>query len=203
MNSPEWNSTAIFINYDEGGGYYDSVPPPVVGGQQLGFRVPLIMISPYAKENYVSSTPMNHASLLAFLDYNWRMPPLNSFVASSDIPIDMFTFGTSGYQPRPPFSLNLGNLTLPSTINFPLSAFKSSSISNLYPVQPQIPFNALNYSRSGFSSVNLSQMHTAPYVAIDTPYTPYYESIAFVGAYLLLLSSLAVVVFYRKAGGKR
>lgn len=201
MNSPEWNSTAIFINYDEGGGYYDSVPPPVIGGQQLGFRVPLIVISPYAKENYVSSTPMNHASLLAFLDYNWRMPPLNSFVASSDIPIDMFTFGIPGSQPRAPFILNLGNLTLPSTIDFPLSSFKSSPISNLYPVQPQIPFNSLNYSRSGLSSVNLSQ--TAAYVSTDTPYTPYYETTAFVGAYLLVLSAMAVAVFYRRAGRKR
>ncbi|MEM3857747.1 MAG: alkaline phosphatase family protein, partial [Thermoprotei archaeon] len=45
-----WGSTAIFITYDEGGGYYDQVPPPVLDGVQLGFRVPLIVVSPYAKE---------------------------------------------------------------------------------------------------------------------------------------------------------
>jgi phospholipase C len=48
-SSPDWNSTALFITYDEYGGYYDSVAPPVVDGYGYGFRVPMILVSPYAK----------------------------------------------------------------------------------------------------------------------------------------------------------
>ena len=77
MQSPYWNSTAIFITYDEGGGYDDQVPPPVVDGTQLGFRVPFLVISPYAKEDYVSSTLLNHDSILAFIEYDWGLPALN------------------------------------------------------------------------------------------------------------------------------
>ncbi len=200
MHSPEWNSTAIFINYDEGGGYYDNVPPPSVGGQQLGFRVPLILISPYAKENYISSTPMNHASLLAFIDYNWGMPALNAFVSQSDLPVDMFTFGIPGARARPPFNLNFSGIAMPSSISFPLSSVGASPISDIFPAPPQIPLGNLNYSRTGSSAVNLAQMHAGLYVSANYPYTPYYESIEFIGAFMIVLSALAVVVLYRIPG---
>ncbi len=202
MSSPEWNSTAIFINYDEGGGYYDNVPPPSVGGQQLGFRVPLILISPYAKENYISATPMNHASLLSFIDYNWGMPALNAFVSLSYIPVDMFTFGIPGVQARQPLNLSLSGITLPSSIGFPLSSVGSAPISYLFPARPQIPLGSLNYSRTGSSSVDLAQMHAGLYISGNYAYTPYYETVEFVGAFMLVLSSLAVVVMYRRHNGR-
>ncbi len=198
MNSPEWNSTAIFINYDEGGGYYDNVPPPAVGGQQFGFRVPLIMISPYARENYVSNTIMNHASLLSFIDYNWRMPALNPLVALSDIPLDMFTFDIPGATPRPPLNLSLNAISVPTSIYFPLSSVGTPNVSSLFPVSPQIPFGSLNYSRYGSSAVNLSGMHAGLYVHSDSPYTPFYETATFVGALMAVLSSLAIAVMYRR-----
>ena len=143
MQSSLWNSTAIFITYDEGGGYYDHVPPPIVDGNQLGFRVPLIVISPYAKENYVSSTVLNHASTLAFIEYNWKLPALNGFVASSNVPLDFFDFNASyagGQIVRAPIILS------PSA-GFP---------------QPfQIPLNNLPYSRTDSSSVLLGLSSTA------------------------------------------
>lgn len=132
MNSPEWSSTAIFITYDEGGGYYDQVAPPSLDGVQLGFRVPFIVISPYAKENYVSHTVLNHGSMLAFIDYNWKLKPLNQFVADSNLPLDLFDFNSAT---RAPIFLN-------QTSQFPLP--------------PQIPFANLSYTRSGSSDSSLA-----------------------------------------------
>ena len=53
MRSPDWDSTAIFLTWDEWGGFYDHVPPPTVDGFGLGFRVPLIVLSPYARQGVV------------------------------------------------------------------------------------------------------------------------------------------------------
>jgi phospholipase C len=132
MNSPEWSSSAIFITYDEGGGYFDQVPPPSLDGVQFGFRVPFIVISPFAKENYVSHTILNHGSILAFIDYNWKLRPLNQFVSDSNIPLDFFDFN---HAIRSPIILN-------QTSQFPLP--------------PQIPFGNLSYARTGSSASTLS-----------------------------------------------
>ena len=150
MRSSIWNTSAIFITYDEGGGYYDQVAPPVLDGIQLGFRVPLIVISPYAKENYVSNTLLNHDSLLAFIDYNWKMPPLNGFVAYSNIPLDFFDFSTrysSGNLLRSPFIIS-------NTVSFPLA--------------PQIPLNGLPYARNGSSNITLHSMNIQPFIGTNS-----------------------------------
>ena len=53
MESPDWNSTAIFLSWDDWGGFYDHVQPPVIDRNGLGLRVPGIVISPYAKQGYI------------------------------------------------------------------------------------------------------------------------------------------------------
>lgn len=53
MRSPQWKSTAIFLAWDDWGGFYDHVPPPVVDGTGYGIRVPGLLISPYAKRGYI------------------------------------------------------------------------------------------------------------------------------------------------------
>ena len=63
-----WKSTAIFVMWDDWGGLYDHVPPPHVDFDGLGFRVPLIVISPYAKHDYVSHVQYEHGSLLKFAE---------------------------------------------------------------------------------------------------------------------------------------
>ncbi|MEO6836064.1 MAG: alkaline phosphatase family protein, partial [Candidatus Tumulicola sp.] len=65
-NSPFWNTTAIFVMWDDWGGLYDHVPPPHLDDDGLGFRVPLLVISPYAKQNYVSHVRYEHGSILKF-----------------------------------------------------------------------------------------------------------------------------------------
>jgi phospholipase C len=73
-NSSLWNSTAILITTDEGGGYYDSgyVQPVDFFGD--GTRIPFIVVSPYAKSGYVDHTYYDHVSILKFIERNWRLP---------------------------------------------------------------------------------------------------------------------------------
>ena len=63
-----WKTTVIFVQWDDWGGLYDHVPPPYKGYDGLGFRVPLMVISPYAKENYVSHVQYETASVLRFAE---------------------------------------------------------------------------------------------------------------------------------------
>jgi phospholipase C len=63
-----WNTTAIFVQWDDWGGMYDHVPPPYKDYDSLGFRVPLLVISPYAKRNYVSHKQYETVSVLRFAE---------------------------------------------------------------------------------------------------------------------------------------
>jgi len=71
MRSSMWNSTAIFLTWDDYGGFYDHVRPPRVDGFGLGFRVPLIVISPYAKRGFVDHTLGEFSSVVRFVEDNW------------------------------------------------------------------------------------------------------------------------------------
>jgi len=176
MESPYWNSTAIFITYDEGGGYYDHVPPPVLDGVQLGFRIPLFVISPYAKENYVSHTVMNHASSLSFIDYNWGLPALNSYVADSGLPLDMFDFNQA-YNGT-------------GLVRQPVVLANSSQ----FPANLQIPLGKLPYQRSGSTSETLASLGAKLYVLANTNFTPFTESPPFTAAVAVVLVVLLVLV---------
>ena len=63
-----WDSTAIFVQWDDWGGLYDHVPPPYADRDGLGFRVPLLVISPYAKHDYVSHVQYETTSVLRFAE---------------------------------------------------------------------------------------------------------------------------------------
>jgi phospholipase C len=73
-NGPDWSSTAIFIAYDDCGCFYDHVPPP---SSDLGIRVPLVIVSPYAKPGYTDSTTASYASMLAYTEHTFGLAPLN------------------------------------------------------------------------------------------------------------------------------
>jgi phospholipase C len=77
-NPKLWADTAIVITTDEGGGYFDSgaIQPLDFFGD--GPRIPLIVLSPYAKKGHVDHTYQDHASILKFIRRNWRLPPLSS-----------------------------------------------------------------------------------------------------------------------------
>jgi phospholipase C len=76
MRSRYWSSSAFLWSYDGSGGWYDHVAPPTVGGQRLGFRVPALLVSPYARRGGVVHTPMDYTSALAFIEQNWGVDPL-------------------------------------------------------------------------------------------------------------------------------
>jgi phospholipase C len=112
MQGPEWNTTAIFMTWDDFGGFYDHVPPPVVDSLGLGPRVPLIIISPYAKAGYVSHTQYELSSILKFIEELYGLPPLTSRDADANDTTDSFNFT----QPaRPPYILQTRNCPIPST----------------------------------------------------------------------------------------
>jgi phospholipase C len=69
-----WSSTAIVVIWDESGGWYDHVAPPQLNGTiGLGARVPVLVISPLAKTNYISSQQMDFVSVLRFIQWNWAL----------------------------------------------------------------------------------------------------------------------------------
>jgi phospholipase C len=132
MRSPDWKSTAIFINYDDSDGWYDHAYPGVqnpsntvadvqcgsgtpLAGQQgrcgFGPRLPLLVISPYAKSNFVDHNWSDQTSMINFVEYNWKLKPIagsaDQILAKKDktekIPFDlagMFDFKTKKLTPR-------------------------------------------------------------------------------------------------------
>lgn len=92
-----WKDTAIFVTFDEGGGYYDSgyVQPLDFFGD--GTRIPLMVISPYSKGGKVSHEYGDHVSLLKFIEYNWRLPPVTK--RSRDNLPDPLTSELNPYAP--------------------------------------------------------------------------------------------------------
>jgi phospholipase C len=88
--SPYWDSTAILISWDDWGGWYDSVPPPAVDDMGLGFRVPLIVVSPWARHGYVSHHQHEFASFLKLTEEVFSLPSLNTRDAISDDLSDCF-----------------------------------------------------------------------------------------------------------------
>jgi phospholipase C len=68
MNGPDWNSTAIFLSWDDWGGFYDHVVPPHVDGQGYGLRVPGLVISPYAKSGYIDHQILSHDAYNKFIE---------------------------------------------------------------------------------------------------------------------------------------
>ena len=68
------NDTLVVLTYDEGGGYFDHVAPPAtstIDDEPYGTRIPLLVVGPFAQKNYVSHVPMEHSSLVKFIEWNW------------------------------------------------------------------------------------------------------------------------------------
>ena len=76
MKSQFWQSSAIIITWDDYGGFYDHVPPPQVDAYGEGFRVPTLVISPWAKHGFTDHTQYELASLLRLAEDNFNLPTL-------------------------------------------------------------------------------------------------------------------------------
>jgi len=115
-NSSYWSNTAIIITWDDWGGWYDHVPPPKIvnddtswgSGYVYGFRVPLIVVSPYAKAGYISHVNHDFGSILNLIEETFSLPSLGYADAHADDLSDCFNFN------QPPIAFK--------TINAPLDA---------------------------------------------------------------------------------
>jgi phospholipase C len=75
-HGPEWDSTAVFLTWDDCGCFYDHVNP-LANEPDWGIRVPMIIVSPYAKQGYTDSTPAVFASMLAYIEHTFSLPTLH------------------------------------------------------------------------------------------------------------------------------
>ena len=107
MESPDWSSTAIFLAWDDWGGFYDHVKPPVVDGQGYGLRVPGLVISPYARKGFIDKQQLSFDAYLKFIE--------DDFLGGQRI--DPLTDGRP--DPRPDVRENVSTLgTLMRDFNF-------------------------------------------------------------------------------------
>lgn len=130
MKSKHWNDSAFFITYRESGGWYDHVTPPKFDGQQYGFRVPALIISPYAKQAYIDSTFYDAASILKFIEYNYNIPPIAKRDANANNIINAFDFTK---PPREPLLLRSSYVNSPDE-NMEKNIKKSESASTIYSI---------------------------------------------------------------------
>jgi phospholipase C len=129
LHSPSWPRTMLIVVYDEGGGYYDHVPPPSAvapddvppathvppdqpgGYDQLGFRVPCIVVAPFAKAGHVSHVVYDHTSILKTIQHKWNLPPLTRRDAAAADLLDFLDLtGAPAFlqpPPLPPPALHL------------------------------------------------------------------------------------------------
>lgn len=96
--SPYWDSAAVFVTWDDYGGFFDHVPPPQVDEFGYGFRVPCLVVSPYAKAGFIDSTVNDHTSILRFVEDRYGLAPLGTRDAAANNMSEAFDFAQA---PRP------------------------------------------------------------------------------------------------------
>jgi len=100
MQSDAWPRSAFMITYDDWGGQYDHVAPPQVDEYGYGFRVPALLVSPYARRGHVDSTDLDFTSILKFIEENWGLMPLAERDAKANSIISAFDFSRPPREPR-------------------------------------------------------------------------------------------------------
>jgi hypothetical protein len=152
MQSSFWNSTAIFLTWDDYGGWYDHVPPPQTTENGVdtfgyGFRVPCIVISPYSERHVVDHTQADHTSLLKFIETTFSLPSLTPRDSSANNLLEAFDFRSPGppmilpgpFVPDhyPPTPLINGTLVPLRTASQPLPNLSIQKVS-LKPPHPKV-----------------------------------------------------------------
>ena len=99
MQSKYWQSTAIVITWDDYGGFYDQVPPPHVDQYGEGFRVPTLVISPWAKPHFVDNTTYEFASMIRLADTVFSIAPTAPRVIAANDMMNSFNFSQAPLAP--------------------------------------------------------------------------------------------------------
>jgi phospholipase C len=116
MRGPDWSSTAIFLTWDDFGGFYDHVAPQQIDGYGLGFRVPLLVISPYARKGFIDHTQYEFSSMLRFAEDELGLPTLTNRDKAANDMMGAFNFNQSA---RPPLLLRQRTCKLAIQYNNP------------------------------------------------------------------------------------
>ena len=118
FTSPNWASSALFLTYDEHGGFYDHVAPPAApvpdgiapmlqagdtpgAFDRYGIRVPVAVISPFAKSHFVSHTVNDHTSILHFIETRFHLPALTNRDGSANPMLEFFDFKGAPFKTPP------------------------------------------------------------------------------------------------------
>lgn len=118
FKSPEWSSSALFLTYDEHGGFYDNVAPPAAvppdniapmlgpgdvkaGFNLYGVRVPAAVISPYSRPQFVSHSVHDHTSVLRFIELRFGLPAMTHRDAAANPMLEFFNFGQAAFATPP------------------------------------------------------------------------------------------------------
>jgi phospholipase C len=105
MNGPDWANTAIFLTWDDFGGFYDHVAPPKTDALGYGFRVPFLVLSPYAwagdnaAEPHVSHDQLELSSVLGFIEYNFGLSSLGRRDTTAGNLLPLFDFSRAHKSP--------------------------------------------------------------------------------------------------------
>jgi phospholipase C len=102
LRSPQWRRTALVITYDEWGGFFDHVVPPVLPDAdpdhaQAGFRVPAVVVSPFARRGYVGHEVYDHTSILKMVEWRFGLDPLTARDAAARNLAESFDFANPRY----------------------------------------------------------------------------------------------------------
>jgi hypothetical protein len=95
-----WNSTTIFIAWDDWGGFYDHVPPPQTDDMGLGFRVPVIVVGPYARRGYISHVTHESSGFLRYMEEVFGLPSLGTRDSNADDFHDCFDYDAAAHALR-------------------------------------------------------------------------------------------------------
>jgi hypothetical protein len=115
--SPAWASSAILLTWDEGGGFFDHIAPKQLDAYGPGVRIPMIVISPFAKKGYVDTVFQDHGSLLKFIEAVYGLPTLASINHTFDTSTPLTNNSTNG-APFPPRDGNSGTGDLTQCFTF-------------------------------------------------------------------------------------
>lgn len=155
MQGPDWASTAIFLVWDDFGGFYDHVVPPHADMYGLGPRVPLLIISPYAMRGYISHTQYEFSGVLRFIEETFGVPNLGNRDVTANDMMDSFDFKQT---PNPALILSQRACSVVNkTLDFGEHLVGSTSNNSFHPVRQEL--QVFNYQTSNpltISSVKLT-----------------------------------------------
>ena len=161
MQGPDWNTTAIFIIWDEWGGFYDHVSPPSMDQYGVGPRVPLLVISPYAKPAYITSTVYDFTSFLKTVESRFGLAALSTRDAAANDIFDAFDFSQT---PLAPLVLTPRACSPASTasLNFPSQAVNTPSPAKTVTLQNFSVASSMTVSSVSIAGSDFSQTNTCP-----------------------------------------